>query len=525
LQRGSESLSNRLLGPDFATAEAVQRRVHFRARGRERGMSDSIEFILNGQPVAARGIPPAMSLLDWLRGPARLTGTKEGCAEGDCGACTVVFEQRAPTGRPTCEPVNACLVLMGQVHGRAVRTVEGLRGSDGAPHPVQRALAEGDGTQCGYCTPGIVMSMYAFAAGGEPPEAGLIHDALVGNLCRCTGYRPIVEAMKRVAQLADDDGAGEDVAAAAALPHGASMLTFGDDAASRPAGATRFDAPLTLDALLALRRDFPDAWLLAGGTDLGLRVSHDRETPGHVVHVTRVPELQAMTIGQGRLRLGAAVSYARLLPCLDGALATFAGMVRRLGSRQIRTLGTVGGNLGTASPIGDTLPVLLALDATVHLRSAARGPRRVGIDDFFLGYRRTALAPDEVIEAVDMEVPDAGDIFHVDKVSKRRDQDISAVLGAYCLRVEGGVVRAARLAFGGMAATPQRARRAEAALVGHGWNEAAVGRAAAALADDFQPLDDWRGSAAYRLAVAANLLRRLYLRTTRPDAVVEIDRL
>jgi xanthine dehydrogenase small subunit len=383
---------------------------------------------------------------------------------------------------------------------------------------VQVALAEGDGTQCGYCTPGIIMSMYVFATGGEPAEPALIHDALAGNLCRCTGYRPIVEAMVRVAGLADDPVAPDEAAAPAPSPAKGQGFSFA-------AGATRFDVPTSLPALLALRRDHPDAWLLAGGTDLGLRVSHDREVPRHVVHVGRVPELLAISNERHRLRIGAAVTYSRLLPCLDGALAPFGDMVRRLGSRQIRALGTVGGNLGTASPIGDSLPVLLALDATVQMRSAARGARGVPIDQFFTGYRRTALAPDEVIEAVDMKLPGTDAVFHVDKVSKRRDQDISAVLGAYWLRLDAGVVRGVRLAFGGMAATPARAIHAEAALAGQRWNQSVVERAVAALADDFRPLDDWRGSAAYRLAVAGNLLRRLLLRTTRPDMPVEVDRL
>jgi xanthine dehydrogenase small subunit len=478
------------------------------------GMSDMIAFTLNDRPVEATGISPAMTLLDWLRGPARLTGTKEGCAEGDCGACTIVFERLSASGGRICEPANACLVMMGQVHGCAVRTVEGLRGRDGGPHPVQIALAEGDGTQCGYCTPGIVMSMYAFAAGGEAPEPALMHDALAGNLCRCTGYRPIVDAMARVAAQAADtaplpEPAPSPVAGIAVLMH----------------GATCFDVPATMAGLLALRRDHPDAWLLAGGTDLGLLVSHQRQVPAHVVHVVRVPELQAVVLEHGRLRIGAAVTYARLLPFLEGPLAPFGAMVRRLGSRQIRALGTIGGNIGTASPIGDTLPVLLALDASVRLRSAARGLRLVGIDDLFTGYRKTALAPDEIIEAVDVEVPLHGDVFQVDKISRRRDQDISTVLGAYRLRVEEGTVRAVRLAFGGMSATPARALRAEAALLGQAWTEATIDRAAAALVEDFQPLDDWRGSAAYRLAVAGNLLRRLYCRATRPDLVMEIDEL
>lgn len=487
-------------------------------------MSDHIAFVLNGRPVTATGASPAMTLLDWLRSSARLTGTKEGCAEGDCGACTVVLEDEATERGGPCAPVNACLLMLGQVHGRAVRTVEGLRAADGTLHPVQRALAEGDGTQCGYCTPGIIMSMYAFAVGGEPAQPELIQDALAGNLCRCTGYRPIVEAMARVARLPEARLASAAMVPAT-TPEVPAGPVFESAVAAGQSGGTRFDVPATLDALLALRRDHPDAWLLAGGTDLGLRVSHDREVPAHVVYVGRAPELQVIAATPGRLRIGAAASYAQLLPYLDGALMPFGAMVRRLGSRQIRAMGTIGGNLGTASPIGDTLPVLLALGASVHLRSAANGPRAVAIDDYFVGYRRTALRADEIIETVEIEVPARDEIFHVDKVSKRRDQDISAVLGAYRLRIDGGIVRAARLAFGGMAATPARARQAEAALVGRPWSDATVAAAAAVMEGDFQPVDDWRGSARYRQVVAGNLLRRLHVRVTRPDVALEIDRL
>ncbi len=462
-------------------------------------MGESIEILLNGERRRLDGVSPAMTLLDWLRGPARLTGTKEGCAEGDCGACTVLVDRL---------PVNACLALVGQMHGRVVHTVEGLRGADGAPHPVQRALAESDGTQCGFCTPGIVMSAVAFACGGEPPAPELIHDALAGNLCRCTGYRPIVEAVAHCAQ------SPEPLRATPILPIDGDSRTFD--------GPTILHAPRSLPELLRLRAEHPDAWLLAGGTDLGVKVSHDREVPGRIIHVAGVPELNGLVTHPDRIEIGAATTYQRLLPILANHASPFAEMIRRLGSRQIRSMGTIGGNLGTASPIGDTPPVLLALDATLHLASV-RGRRTVGIDDFFLGYRKTALAADEVIVSVDMKLPGGDEIFHVDKVSKRRDQDISAVLGAYRLRVVGGVVREARLAYGGMAAVPARAPHTEAALIGAPWTEATVERAAAALARDFKPLDDWRASASYRLMVAGNLLRRLYLRST--GAAVELDAL
>jgi len=466
-------------------------------------MSGPIEIVLNGERRRLDGVSPAMPLLDWLRGPARLTGTKEGCAEGDCGACTVLLETPdAPL------PINACLALVGQMHGRAIRTVEGLRGADGAPHPVQRALAESDGTQCGFCTPGIVMSAVAFACGGETPTPELIHDALAGNLCRCTGYRPIVEAVARCAQS----------------PEPWKTITTGpaDPVSRQFNGASILHAPRTLTDLLHLRATYPDAWLLAGGTDLGVRISHDREVPARLIHVSGVPELNVLTDHADRLEIGAARTYQQVLPAIESHSKPFAGMIRRLGSRQIRAMGTIGGNLGTASPIGDTPPVLLALGATVHLASL-RGRRTVALDDYFLGYRKTALAADEVIVSIEMPLPGADEIFHVDKVSKRRDQDISAVLGAYRLHVVDGVVRSARLAYGGMAAVPARAPHAEAALIGSPWTEAAIERAARALAQDFNPLDDWRASAGYRLAVAGNLLRRLHLRSS--GASVELDAL
>jgi xanthine dehydrogenase small subunit len=369
-------------------------------------------------------------------------------------------------------------------------------------------LAESDGTQCGFCTPGIVMSAVAFAQGGEPPTPELIHDALAGNLCRCTGYRPIVEAVARCAR------SPEPLETMATGLVDTTPRTFD--------GPTILHAPRSLPELLRLRADHPDAWLLAGGTDLGVRVSHDREVPARIIHVAGVPELNSLVAHPDRVEIGAATTYQRALPTIENHVKPFAETVRRLGSRQIRAMGTIGGNLGTASPIGDTPPVLLALGATLHLASV-RGRRTVGIDDFFLGYRRTALAADEVIVAIDMRLPAAGEIFHVDKVSKRRDQDISAVLGAYWLSVVDGVVRDARLAYGGMAAIPARAPQAEAALIGAPWSEATIERAAAALARDFKPLDDWRASAGYRLLVAGNLLRRLYLRST--GVAVELDAL
>jgi xanthine dehydrogenase small subunit len=391
--------------------------------------------------------------------------------------------------------------MLGQMDGQSIRTVEGLLGKDGGPHPVQRVMAESDATQCGFCTPGFVMTAYAFAAGGEPAELETIHDALAGNLCRCTGYRPIVDAMKKMTGLATE---------LAALPAARTASPMFEDT---------FFAPRSLADLIALRARHPEAVLLAGGTDLGLLAGRSRKPPKAVIHVSHVPELNVVDAGAKHLTFGAAVTYAQAWPVLVEAFPALRPYLARLGSRQIRTLGTIGGNLGNASPIGDMPPVLLALEAMVKLVSP-RGERALPLEEFFVGYRKTSLAPDEVIQSFTVPRLRAAESFHCDKVSKRRDQDISTVAGAYRVRIKNGRIEGARLAFGGMAATPKRASHAEAALLKGGFDAAR-----AALAQDFQPLDDWRGTAAYRLQVATNLLRRLELRLAEPQRPVEVEAL
>ena len=446
-----------------------------------------IVLTLNGIPRALpAGTSPTMTLLDWLRGPAGLTGTKEGCAEGDCGACTVVIEE-ADGARV---PINACLAMLGQVHGRALRTVEGL-GGPGAPHPVQRTLAEADATQCGFCTPGIVMTAWAHSR-----EGGDVHDALAGNLCRCTGYRPIVEAFA----LLRDDGA-----APPAAPTGF---------ASRLEGPGQvFHRPATLRDLLALRAAHPEAWLLAGGTDLGLRVSEAREAPPLVICLSDVPELNGLEATSEGLRVGAAASYRRLLAACaaDAGFAPLAALLRRLGSRQIRGMGTLGGNLGTASPIGDALPPLLALGASLRL-VGPDGTRAMAVEDFVTGYRTNALQPGEVVLDVLIPRPPAGALFVAEKLSKRPDQDITTVGLSAVIGIEAGRVSLARIALGGTGARAERCGPAEAALLGRPWSRTTVEAAASALEGAIAPLSDLRASAGYRRLVAGNLLRRLWHR-------------
>jgi xanthine dehydrogenase small subunit len=464
-------------------------------------MADRIRFVLNDLPVELDAPSPMTTLLDWLRDHRGLKGTKEGCAEGDCGACTVVLE-RADGRR---EAINSCIALLGQLDGEVVRTVEGLRRPDGTPHPVQTAMAEADATQCGFCTPGFVMSAYAFAAGGEKPDLETVHDALAGNLCRCTGYRPIVEAMTRIAGLPIEPAAVASVRTGSAA--------FGS-----------FHSPRSLGELLALRARQPDALLLAGATDLGLLASRSRKPPAAIIHVAHVPELTAIGEDKEKITIGAAATYAEAMPVLIARYPALKPYLSRLGSRQIRTMGTIGGNIGTASPIGDMPPVLLALEARLTLVST-RGARDLPLEDFFLGYRKTALAPDEVIKSLTLPKLWPGEVFFCDKLSKRRDQDISTVAAGYRLRIKQGKIEDARIGFGGMAATPKRASHVEEALKGQALSAATFESAAAAVAQDFQPIDDWRGSASYRLTAAANLLRRLYWRFAEPQRAVEVEAL
>lgn len=491
------------------------------ASRRAKSVSDSppLRLIVNGEPTEIRDVPATTTLLDWLREHAGLKGTKEGCAEGDCGACTVVVERLARNGAVVREPINACISMIGQLDGLAIRTVEGLSAEGGPLHPVQAALAEGGATQCGFCTPGFVMSAYAFAAGGEPREAGRIHDALAGNLCRCTGYRPIVDALLKTAPPVPDP-----------IERTRSKLAAALKSQARRAGARFehqerwFHAPATFREALTLRAKYPDAVVLAGGTDVGLRVSRQREVLPAVIHVGRIASLTAVKEDKQRLVFGASVTCASALDVLAKHYPGLHVYLTRFGSRQIRSMATLAGNIATASPIGDTLPILLALDARIKVRSA-RGTRTIDADKFFTGYRRTVLAKDELIESIAIPKPSADTVLFADKISKRRDQDISTLCGVYRLRIAGGIIRDVRLAFGGMAATPRRARKAEAALLGQRLDAAGFAAAGGHVADEFAPISDWRGSAEYRRAVAKNLLQRLHLRLTSPGIPLEIDAL
>ena len=464
-----------------------------------------LRFLLNGKECSETSAPPTMTVLDWLRTRADLTGTKEGCAEGDCGACTIVLG-REFDGSLQYRAANSCLMMLPQIDNCAVLTVEGLAEPGGALHPVQQAMVDTDATQCGFCTPGFVMAMFAFHHGGEPAEDAVIHEALAGNLCRCTGYRSIVDACRRIARGPADRFAGETAATAAALAGLPPCTDY-------RTGSQAFLIPRSLDALFAAMEQFPDALLLAGGTDLGLRVSKDRELLPAVISTEAVQELRQIKPGDGALELGGAVTYTEALPHLDKHFPSFGALVRRIGSRQIRNLGTIAGNLATASPIGDAIPCLIALDATVTLASRA-GERVLPVETFITGYRKTALAAGEVIATIRIPLLAPGQAYAVYKLSKRFDQDISTVIAAFRLVRQGGQVRELRAAYGGMAARVMRAGKLEAALIGRPWKPAWIADVDALLARDFTPIGDHRGGAAYRLRAAAGLLRRFQLETS-----------
>ena len=446
-----------------------------------------ITFLLNGEVVSLSNVSPTTTLLDWLREERGLTGTKEGCNEGDCGACSVMI-----TDENGSRALNGCILFLPQVNGKAVTTVEGMASADGTLHPVQETMIEHHGSQCGFCTPGFVVSMATAHLNGATD-----HDVqLAGNLCRCTGYAPIIRAAE----------------AAAGAPVPAHLRSLKDKLAQDiPAPAKAEGAPHlqpeNSDELAAWYLDNPDATLIAGATDVGLWVTKGFRDLGAVAFLNRCADLRGITEDETGLRIGAMTTLTEVEAKLAPLHPSLGTMLRRYGSTQVRNAATLGGNIANGSPIGDGPPALIALGATLQLRRG-NARREIALEDFFLDYGKQDRAAGEFVEAI--LIPRQHDTLRCYKLSKRFDQDISAVCGCISITGNGTEILTARIAFGGMAATPKRATAAEAALVGQPWSEDTIRKAMEAMTDDFTPLSDMRASAAYRMEAAQNMLLRYF---------------
>lgn len=466
-----------------------------------------IRFVLNGTNVSVPTVAASQTLLDFLRLERRLTGTKEGCAEGDCGACTVLVGRLGEAGL-VYEPVNACIRFLASVNGCHVVTVEHLSGPNGRLHPVQEAMVDYNGSQCGFCTPGFVMSLYALWMQTPEPTVGEVETALQGNLCRCTGYEPIVKAAVAVSRYgtpASDYLNTERETMATrlkALQDNQRIVSGPDDNLSI--------IPADLDDLAECLLTYPNATIVAGATDVGLWVTKFLRNIGPAIFTGHLNEMKTVERQGSLLKIGAGASYSDCQSLLSKHLPHLIPYWGRIAGWQVRNMGTVGGNIANGSPIGDTPPALIALGAEITLRHG-NARRSLPLQTFFIDYGKQDLAPGEFVESIQVPLPGPDDLDAAYKISKRRDEDISSVAVGIHMTVTDGVIRKARIAFGGMAATPRRAMAAEAALNGQRWTKESFEAAAEALASDFLPLTDWRASSEYRMLAAQNLLRRFYL--------------
>lgn len=453
-----------------------------------------ITFLLNGERVDLRNVDPTMTALDWLRNMRGLTGTKEGCNEGDCGACTVLVSDSQGT-----RALNSCILFLPQLNGKALRTVEGISGPNGQLHPVQQALIDHHGSQCGFCTPGFVSSMAAAHMNGDTDH----ETALSGNLCRCTGYAPILRAARAAEKEPTPEWLDKD------RSFHAPDISSGEGAEGDGGQTPPFppNLPKTTDELAAMYAAYPDATLVAGATDVGLWVTKQLRQLDQVIFLGQCADLQKIDDTADGLRFGAGVTMDRVLHTVENRYPSYAAMLKRYASAPIRTAATIGGNIANGSPIGDNPPALIALGASLQLRQGDNR-REVSLEDFFIDYGKQDLASGEFVEAI--TIPAQPDQLRCYKISKRFDQDISAVLGCFNLGIKDGIVHSARIAFGGMAGIPKRATHVEKALIGAPWTEASIANTYDAWPLDFTPMSDMRASDDYRLCTARNLLTRYF---------------
>ena len=473
-------------------------------------VANAIRFLLNGEEITLTEVAPDLTLLDWLRLERRLRGSKEVCAEGDCGACTVLVG-RLMGDEIIYDSVTACIRFVGSLHGTHVVTIEHLRGENGALHPVQQAMVDHHGSQCGFCTPGFVMSLYGLWMRNPDPSRAAIEKALQGNLCRCTGYAPIIragEAMGSYGKPQGDPLWAERIAVRQKIKaiNDGRRVEIGE-------GDKRVIIPASLDDFAAVYEANPEARIVAGSTDVGLWVTKLMRNIGPVIFIGHLQELKRIAENDSEVRFYAGVSYSGALPVITANFPQLGELWDRIAGEQIRNMGTIGGNIANGSPIGDTPPPFIALGAKLHLRRGEHR-REIKLEDYFLAYGKQDRQRGEFVESVTLPLLPAGEKFATYKISKRRDEDISALCGAFRVFVnDAGRVGMARIAFGGMAATPKRAKAVEAALIGKPWTMETVEAVVPHFAEDFSPISDMRASADYRMLAAQNLLKRFFLWT------------
>ena len=481
--------------------------------------NNTIRFLMDGELHTIENIEPTTTVLNYLRENMHRTGTKEGCAEGDCGACTVVMV-RLNEDQLQARAINACIQFVPTLNGKALFTVESLKKANaGKLHPVQQAMVDCHGSQCGFCTPGFVMSLFALYKNEENPSRNQIDDALAGNLCRCTGYRPIIEAANK---MYDYDAAEHNwVTQACGIngPAPGEQVLIEQLRQIQPKerltvkGKFQYFAPVTVEDLASLVAEYPDATILAGGTDVGLWVTKQHRDLPMVIYIGDVEELDRIDVTDTHIEISAVVSLTDAYEEIVKHYPDIDEMYRRFASPPIRNAGTLVGNVANASPIGDSMPALITLGASIVLRKADR-VREMSLDDFYLDYMKMALETGEFVQTVKIPLPKSTSKFRTYKISKRFDQDISAVCGAFCVKLANNKVEDIRVCYGGMAATPKRAAECENTLKGADWSEETISSAMTALEKDYQPMTDMRASSDYRMLVAGNLLKKFYLETS-----------
>ena len=466
----------------------------------------TIRFVLNGDIVETEIVDPTRTVLQFLREDLALKGTKEGCAEGDCGACTIVVVEIDRSGDDIeLKTVNACIQFLPTIDGKELITVEGLQDKGGDLHPVQKAMVDSHGSQCGFCTPGFVMSLFALYRSIPEPTRQEIDDALAGNLCRCTGYRPIIDAAQSMSATTDDWSRDKHLDVLRSVARA--------DTFEAEHGGRRFFAPIDIASLAEIYAQYPDATILAGGTDVGLWVTKQYRELETIIYTARVAEMLDVRATETHLEIGGAVSLTHAIPAIVDQYPGLTELFRRFASPPIRNVGTLGGNIANGSPIGDSMPALMVLGAGLVLRQGDK-ERELALDDFYHDYQVNDLQPGEFVARIRIPLAQDGVLVSSQKWSKRFDQDISAVCTAYRVQLDGDKVVDFRMACGGVAATIRRATRCEETINAAAWTEGTIDKACLALAEDFSPIDDMRASADIRLVAVQNLLRRFWLETT-----------